>query len=539
MTLTAIYNTAIDFYIGISEEAFMTEDKYDAIIIGAGLSGLTSGAVLSANEGKRVLVLERASYIGGRLVSFTGNRDHLLLHGNKLGPKEFRKVLSSVFTWVHQSEPDLETMFDKKLLDGYSFEAGGHATFWGKRGRVSCLLDFLDKPVDLPGNEGFTVLDPDLGKLFPMKKGGKYEWMSGDSNRTAKTLLREMVMAADESLKEWDKISFGRWLNDRTEDRKVYEFLAALASIHMVMGEPDMIPAGDFIRFMHTAARIGMNLVSGSTGIVPKPGFVHIAERIAEKIHETNGTIINNAQVREVLFEADTVKGVRVELGNEEKVFWADQVVCTVPVRKIWPFLSPKLFPDEFVKQTREKFFSVGMLTGLMGLKSDIFGEAGMNPKSWLLVPSLIKAEEGYIGDVDIISIMPSNFAPSLAPDGKYTLGYSIALTDGEIRNRNKINTVIQRTSDFFHQTFPRMREDKEWEFWTCSDKGFGDWPPPGERRPDTTFPGLRGLYFAGDGYGASTWGSGMDAAVYSALLCVDAMTGKNYVEQAMPEYHR
>ncbi|MBW1984476.1 MAG: hypothetical protein JRI53_07120, partial [Deltaproteobacteria bacterium] len=77
------------------------------------------------------------------------------------------------------------------------------------------------------------------------------------------------------------------------------------------------------------------------------------------------------------------------------------------------------------------------------------------------------------------------------------------------------------------------------WEIWTCSDKGFGDWPPPGTPRPDTTQPGLNGLYFAGDGYGAKTWGSGMDAAIYSALLCTNAITGKNYVEKVMPEYHR
>jgi len=50
---------------------------------------------------------------------------------------------------------------------------------------------------------------------------------------------------------------------------------------------------------------------------------------------------------------------------------------------------------------------------------------------------------------------------------------------------------------------------------------------------------GLAGLFFAGDGYGAATWGSGMDAAIYSALLCVTAMTGQNCVEKIMPAYHR
>jgi hypothetical protein len=179
------------------------------------------------------------------------------------------------------------------------------------------------------------------------------------------------------------------------------------------------------------------------------------------------------------------------------------------------------------------------MLTGYVGLKSDVLAEAGINTKSWLLAPSILKAEEGFVGDVDIVSIMPSNFEPSLAPEGKYTIAYSIALTEGELRDKAKVHHIIEVSRKIFHTTFPKMKEDTIWEIWTCSDKGFGDWPPPGERRPDTTQPGLKGVFFAGDGYGAKTWGSGMDAAVYSALLCTDRLTGKNYVEKVMPPYHR
>jgi phytoene dehydrogenase-like protein len=307
----------------------------------------------------------------------------------------------------------------------------------------------------------------------------------------------------------------------------------------MVMGEPGMIPAGDFIRFMRTAGEIGMNLISGSTGIVPKPGFVYIGERLAEKINETGGTIMTGARVKDVAIANGKVTGIKIKTAEGERELTADQVVCTVPVRKIWSFLPRDRFPEDLVESVNQEFFSVGMLTGYIGVKSNLLADAGINPKSWLLVPSILKAEEGYIGDVDIISIMPSSFEPSLAPKGKHTIAYSIALTEGELRDKEKVNRVIDLGREIFHRTFPRMKEDTLWEIWTCSDKGFGDWPPPGSRRPDTTQPGLEGLFFAGDGYGAETWGSGMDAAIYSALLCVTAMTGRNYVEKVMPAYHR
>jgi prolycopene isomerase len=514
-------------------------ERYDTIIIGAGLAGLAAGAILSSEEGRKILILEKEDYLGGRLVSFMGQGNHLMLQGRALDAEAFKRVMASVYAWVERAEPDMDTMLRQGLLDGFSFEAGGHATFWGTKGRVAHLLDFLRKPVDLPGNEGFSVLDPEQYKLHPMEKGGNYGWMTEESNRTAKSLLRQMVTAPPEELREWDTLSFGKWLDDRTDDRKAYEFLAAVASIHMVMGEPDMIPAGDFIRFMRTAGEIGMNLISGSTGIVPKPGFAYIGERLAEKINETGGTILTGKRVREVLFDQGKATGIKAQGSQGEEIFSADQVVCTAPVRKIWSFLPKKRFFPDLVKSVEEEFFSVGMLTGYIGVKSNLLADAGINPKSWLLVPSIIKAEEGYIGDVDIISIMPSNFEPSLAPEGKYTIAYSIALTEGELRDKAKVNRVIDLGREIFHRTFPRMKEDTLWEIWTCSDKGFGDWPPPGTRRPDTTQPGLEGLFFAGDGYGEKTWGSGMDAAVYSALLCVTAMTGKNYVERVMPPYHR
>lgn len=514
-------------------------ESYDTIIIGAGLAGLTAGALLTSGEGQKVLILEREQYVGGRLLSFTVEEGRFKLQGRSLGVTEFKKAMASVYAWVTRAEPDLETMLEQGLLDGYSFEAGGHATFWGTKGRIGFLLEYLNKKVNLPGNEGFSVIDPEQVKLFPVEKGGRYAWMTDEENKIAKRLLREMAMAEPATLAEWDKISFGTWLNDRTDKRKVYEYLAAVASIHMVMGEPDMIPAGDFIRFMRTAVDIGMNLISGSTGIVPKPGFVYIGERIAEKVRESGGQIINGATIREVLFADGRAVGVRAEVNGGDIVYSARNVICTVPIRKVWSFLPKEKFPPELVARVDKDFFSVGMLTGYVGLKSNVLSDAGINPKSWLLAPAILKSAEGYIGDVDIISIMPGSFEPSLAPEEKYSIAYSIALTEGELRDKAKVDRVIDVSRDLFHRIFPKMKADTLWEIWTCSDKGFGDWPPPGERRPDTTQPTMPGVFFAGDGYGAKTWGSGMDAAVYSGILAVDAITGKNYVEKVMPPYHR
>lgn len=514
--------------------------KYDVVVIGAGLSGLALAGILTAKEYKKVLVLEKEDYVAGRCISFTGTQDGILLQDNKLDVNEFKRKLASVFTRVVRAEPSLENIFKEGLFDGWSFEAGGHATFWGNQGKVACLFNYLGISVDLPGNEGFAVIDPEQDGLFNLTRGGRFEWMTEDSNREAKKMLKEMALATPEQLEKWRRISFGQWMRERTQDQKVYEFLAAVASIHMVMGEPDMIPAGDFIQFMTNASKIGMNLISGSTGVVPKPGMILLGQLLAELVKASGGEVRLNTPVKEVMISADgQVTGVKIARANGEEIIEANTVICTALPKSMFTIIPESRFPAGYVRFIKEEFWSPGMITGYVGQKRNMLATMGLNPKGWVLIPSYIKSSEGFIGDVDNISIIPSAFSPTLAPEGKSTFAFSIALTEHEINNDEKVQQVIDGALNLVKKTFPTWDEDTEWSIFTASATGFGDWPPIGSLRPPNQSPHFKGLYFAGDCYGESVKGSGMDAAVHSAIACVDTITGKNYVEAILPEYHR
>jgi monoamine oxidase len=53
----------------ILKEAHM-DAKYDVIVVGAGIAGLGAGGIL-ARAGRKVLVLEKNSQVGGRAATFT------------------------------------------------------------------------------------------------------------------------------------------------------------------------------------------------------------------------------------------------------------------------------------------------------------------------------------------------------------------------------------------------------------------------------------------------------------------------------------
>ena len=57
--------------------------KADVVVIGAGAAGLTAGAIL-AKEGKKVVVLDRAPYLGGRGMAVPDEGFKLNLGGHLL-----------------------------------------------------------------------------------------------------------------------------------------------------------------------------------------------------------------------------------------------------------------------------------------------------------------------------------------------------------------------------------------------------------------------------------------------------------------------
>ena len=85
--------------------------EYDAIIVGSGVGGCGTAALLAKDFGKKVLVLEKAPHIGGRVASYVGKGDKVTIDGKELDARGFRKSLADTRCWVSYCEPDLETMF--------------------------------------------------------------------------------------------------------------------------------------------------------------------------------------------------------------------------------------------------------------------------------------------------------------------------------------------------------------------------------------------------------------------------------------------
>lgn len=528
--------------------------KYDVIVIGSGIAGMGAAALLAKNFGKKVLVAEKAPFIGGRSLSMVGKGDRMTVDGLELDVNGFRQMWEYNGTWPFAAKgfPAIEECFQKGLFDGYTMDSG-HGLFWGNRSRVRCLLDYLDVPVDLPTNTGFAYIDYRGGnRFYQVGKGEAYGWMSPQEYGETIEQLRAMAMTEYASLKSLMKISLQEWLEQRKINPKTYAYIKNLAASQTVQNDLSMTPAGDFLGYQAMARDIKMNLVDGSVGTISNPGVTAIPLAMEECLNSFGGKVLRNTPVEQVIVEKGTARGVILRTRKGFETIYADRIICNLMPKAIFSIIHPRHFDQEFVSAVRTKFFTPSLLTGMIGLKRNVLEEKGIDERSFIYMPDVVGPEEGFRGGaVDVVMWNMSSSAgksvarPSIcrdhgrAPDGERDYCFSLPLLDYEMNNPDKVKRLTEFCENWFKRTFRSWKEDVKFFIWTACDRAYGNWRPVGMERPDVTSPHIGNLFFTGDQYGKRMWGGGVDGAGLCAVMTVDAMMGTRLEEQIFPVYHR
>ncbi len=525
------------------------QQKFDTVVIGAGVAGLAAAAMLAKDYGQRVLVLERAPFVGGRTLSYVGKGNKVVADGIEMDAREFRKSLAYAHCYLGRCTPSIEEIFDRGLLDGRTFEAGGHGLFWGNNGRVGFLMRHLGVDHNLPLNKGLGFVkwegEDKPTTSYQVRKGQRYEWMSEEGFQATMQQLTSMATTTFEDMAGLMTTPLQSWLEARQMHPEAYDYIKVLAASQTAQAEPAMTPAGDFLGYMSIAGKIRMNLVSGSVATADEPGCIAIPLEFEKVVLAHGGEVRRATPVKEVLIENGRAVGVRIKAHDndyeQECVIRADNVICTIPPKYIFSVLPKQHFPTDWADLLQKKFWGAGLLTGWYGMKRSVFPDAGIDESSFVYMPGVIR-DEGYIGAVDMVMCDFTAWGGKTAkrgPEGKREYLFSTALTDEEMRNPDRVNRIVDLCEAWARRTFPTWQDDVEFGLWTPAPEAYGLWRPIGEQRPDVKSPWIDGLYFAGDQYGRRMWGGGVDGASLSAVMCVDSMMGANQEERIFPDYHR
>ena len=502
----------------------MSLGGYDLIIIGAGVAGTAVGAIMASKERAKVLVLEQAIRIGGRDISFKGE---------ELEPAGYSRLIrEAARTWLFKATPDLNQIIRKGLLNGYTIEAGIHVLPGSEKGRAGTLIHYLGKslPVYPVTSAGYFH----NGRLYRFEEGseqgGNLPWMSDEEKKALGIINREMVKMSLEDAHRLDHVPLLTWLKERTQLTRVVEYHGVVATENCTINDPMKISAGDNILMNRAVARAGKRFSLGGAATVE--AFDLVPRTLAGVIEENGGTILTNARVREVIIEAQTVKGVRASIEGKEEYIPAATVVSTLPIKQVFSIIPETHFPVEFVN-TIKGFWSAGAALIYFGLSETIVHE------DQTYVPALPELTGLFGCDVRLGYWASSNMNPSRAPEGKQLIDVYISLTGQEAYNHSLVDRSFQVMEQFFVDHYQGFKDALEWGIYTVTDHLIPVAQAPGQvgdRRPRAACPYVRGLYFASDSCECSC--AAQDAAIHSGIICASRLGNKDYVRDVLPEYH-
>jgi phytoene dehydrogenase-like protein len=386
-------------------------DRYDAVVIGAGVSGLTAAAYL-ARGGARVLVLEQAEQVGGLINSFT--RDGYHFDG---GVKA-----------LENSGLVMPILAQLGVLDQIEF----------RRSRSALILDGRVKPVG--GWEDVVALFHHLGDLFPEDVPGLRQVL-----RDTQTVFDLLDGAFSFPIPLFGLPGgtgeYTAWLkqNGKTMLR---------SSRAMLLTRTDM--RSYLRRHLRTAALVDLlcTLFPDGTGAFfglayfhlfadyyyPRGGMQVIPSALAEAVRRHGGEIRLSARVQRLLLSDGQASGVALSDGEE---IAAGHVVAAADMRQTFASLLPAgMLPARLARDVRTAGVSHSVFQVFLGLDMppDALGLQGCQHVFYFPVLSGVESlerESGleyYARAPQEISV-PALYESGLAPPGKTGLNISVMTT--------------------------------------------------------------------------------------------------------------
>ncbi|MET7395124.1 FAD-dependent oxidoreductase [Dactylosporangium sp. NPDC005572] len=500
--------------------------SFDAIVVGAGLGGLSVGAILAQKEGKKVLVLEREPGIGGRAHHFKGD----LINA----PQDYLGPLAASTGWLVRSEPDLQSIVDDRLLAGYSFELGMHDIVNGAHSRMCHILESLGVPVEIVPLKacGFWV----DGELHELKRGS-FPWMDRDTYTEMRTILAAMLRMSVDEVRKHYRESLADYVQARTQNPKVLEFFDILGAFTVGMNSARELSAGEFILITRMPMAAGLHFADGTLGQMGGESFMQIAHNLASIVTAAGGAVRTEQRVTGIRVVDGRATGVTIAGADGHTYDIAsDLVVSNVPISLTIDRLLPSdVVPADFVKHVHG-LRSSGAFTPIFGLRTSVVDIPGMlMAKVPIDDPAL---QDGIVLGYEAHSL----FVDGKAPHGKEIIECWVGLDTfqlRELKDTGKVNLVADAVRDFLAAQHPGFADALEWALYPAFDFVVSVAPTPEQAWDamlDPKCPGVDGLFFVGES--VKNYGGFMDGVAYTALLTATAITGTDYLA-ILPPYQR
>jgi protoporphyrinogen oxidase len=454
-------------------------------IIGAGIGGLTSGALLS-KKGYNVTIFEKENIIGGR---------SLTLDGNTLTLEKYRKILTKFSMAVPFSEPNLEEIFKKNMLEGYTLDLGFHSIEGGTMSDVGRAVIDTGNKVEMMGTK--MGLINDSGFSFPLVK-------VKDKLRFLPLILR-LFLSGESTMKRLDNQSI-------TETIKIYAkgkmvtILELLPRVATTVNDLNKISTGESFRATQA------NLRRGSTPVgYPQRGLESLSNSFADVINKSGGEIHLEKEVKEIKIENGKATGVIVD--NKEYNF--DIIISNILVQNLFNIASEKHFPKDYVENLKS-LDGTGSLCAYYSLDRI---DPKLRGKSFLFIERDAGVEgKDAVGMIEFVTAQPE---AEISPDSKYLVQSYVICTPDEAKSKKTLVKLKEILDKNLKILIPNYHSILNFAIYPTVWHLDGVAKKIDNIKPDVKTP-IENLYLVGDCVKAP--GIGINCAVNSARILEDIL---------------
>ena len=433
------------------------------IVIGAGVGGLTTAALL-ANNGHKVTILEKNPSIGGRTTSMMF-KNHVLDNGFHIMP--FYKK-SAIFQILKKLK--IESKLKLAKVDNIAFFSDGEFHVYPKG-----MLDLLNL------------------SLIPFKSRVK--------------LLRILFPLAFTSISKtetWDDVALKKITSDLDSDTNAFfEAVCMLAFADTA----DHISLGEFARTI-----IRANPFRGGTSEFAYPdsgGYDSICHVLSEYVLNNGGKICTRKSVKKIIIEDSKVTGIIIDnLSGSDEFIPARCIVVSYPAYTALNQLFEKnIIENKFLTKINKLNKTTSVIEVHFALNSKIDSRQVVFPVGTKYTTKGI--------------FFISNITPLVSPPGEHLIIAGTPVSPEDTDNPKRIKNIVDKMKLEISSIYPQFDDCLIWEramAWKLVESVVKEPGKVWKSKMPHQIPGIDGLFFVGDS--TISYGIGTDSAAHSSILC-------------------
>lgn len=459
--------------------------KKKVCIIGAGIGGLTAGALL-IQKGYLVEIFEKETTVGGRAVSIDMSSQTI---------DSYKQLLARFNTQIVFSEPPLEEIFQKRMFEGYTLDLGFHMIGGGIIQKLkNIIMDYY---------QNITIYE---SRLYEQKNSHfGYFVTTIDKISMLPNILR-LLLSGEKTMKELDAVSITETIKKYGKG-KMKSVLEVNPRLISTINNLNSISTGEVFRTQKDMKLRGVNY--------PKNGLLKISQTIAEYIDKNGGKIHLNSPVTKIIINNKKAEGIIVN----DKSYFFDTIVSNIVVQKLFTIADEAQFPNEYVSMIKG-LEGTGSLCAYYSLKQI---DQRLLGKTFIFIERNIGVDgNDAAGMIDFISAKAET---GLSPPSQYLVQAYVICTPKEARDIKVLHKLKWALDKNLERIIPGFHSQLQWAIYPAIWHLDGVAKTIDNTKPDIQTP-VENLYMIGDCVKAP--GIGINCAINSAQIIQEMLPASN-----------